>query len=198
MNGNKPRIGIFGGTFDPIHNGHLAIAQKASEVLDLEWTFLVPAKIPPNKRNKKITSSEHRLAMLKLATEDNTRLRVSKIELLREGISYTIDTVRSLKTILPGYDLVLIMGGDSLLKFEKWRSYEDIMSLASVAVASRPGGGDHFVPSHKYFLLPDLEWGISSTMIRTDIELGQSCRYMVPDKVLQYIKENDLYANRCV
>ena len=133
------RIGIFGGTFDPPHKGHLAIAEQAIKQLGLDSVYFVPAYIPPHKQQHSSTTAQHRMRMLKLAVRGRKKYRVSALELKRGGISYTIDTLKAFKQRFPHIDFVLILGADNLLQFQSWKSPKTILQLSSLAVYKRKG-----------------------------------------------------------
>ena len=135
----RERIGIYGGTFDPMHIGHFRIAEALVEAFTLDRLFFVPAHIPPHKRGASITAPHHRYAMLALATEHSPRLLVSAIELDLPSQPYTIETLGRLAAIHPGADIFFIMGGDSFAEIDIWREYERLLTEYRVIVASRPG-----------------------------------------------------------
>jgi len=183
------KIGIFGGTFDPIHVGHLAIARAALESVPLDRILFVLAKRSPLKERAPVASEEDRLAMLERVVADETNFAVSRIELDREGPSYTIDTLEALRD---QGDLHLILGGDALAEFPRWRQAERIAELARLLVAERPGSptpprGVPFTP----FDAPRLD--LSSRELRARASRGRSLRYLVPNLVWRYIEERGLY-----
>lgn len=183
------RLGVFGGTFDPIHVGHLAIAQAALECVPLERVLFVPARRSPLKERGPFALEADRLAMLRLAVEDEPRFEVSTLELEREGLSYTVDTLE----LLQGRgDLYLIMGADAVSEFHRWRDPERIRDLAVLLVASRPGApalpqDDRLVA----FDAPLLD--ISSRELRARAARGRSLRYLVPDRVWEHLEAQGLY-----
>ena len=189
------RIGIFGGSFDPPHIGHLIIAEVARQKLRLEKVVFVPAYVPPHKKGKHAATASDRFRMTKLAVRMNPHFSVSDLEIRRKGISYTVDTVRSFKRRYPASELFLIIGGDSLRQFWTWRSPQEILSLASLAVYSRQGYRRHSrTKSHTrvhYVAGPLLE--ISSTEIRNRIGKDRSIQYLVPDRVRAFITRRKLY-----
>ncbi len=142
--GLRPRkIGIFGGTFNPIHNGHLSVAREVGKSFDMEKIWLVPASIPPHKKMKNVASAQDRLEMIRIAVEGDALFSVTDVELLREGPSYTIDTLGHFRSILPSdADLFFIMGMDAFLDIETWKSYKELFRVASFIVMSRPGSRD--------------------------------------------------------
>lgn len=192
------KIGLFGGTFDPIHNGHLIIAEYLRDELGLEEIWFVPAKIHPLKNNYEITSPEHRLNMLSLAIQDNPRFKVTEVELQREGISYTIDTIDELFRRHDGLDpqFFFFIGMDNVNELYKWKDPRGILRKAQVVAFGRPGfkadeKAKEFIPLIKFVNVPLLE--ISSTFIRQRIQKNRSVRYLIPAAVEQYIREKNLY-----
>ena len=133
------RIGIIGGSFDPLHLGHLIIAQDAAEHLGLSEVMFIPAAIPPHKQHVKQVAAEHRLNMLRLAVEPDARFSVSDIEINRGGLSYTVDTVQTLGAIHHNADLFLIIGSDTLVELHTWHRIEELLQMCSVATLLRPG-----------------------------------------------------------
>jgi len=179
------RIGIFGGSFDPIHHGHLIAATSLAEALGLDQVRMVVARTQPLKRNGHGASAADRAEMVGLAVGDNPRLRADRSELDREGPSYTVDTLRSLRAGLPGAELVLLLGADAAAELPRWREAEAIPALARVEVFARGGAGEGSKA------VPRVD--ISSTEIRERVRLGRSIRYWVPDAVAEYIAAHRLY-----
>jgi nicotinate-nucleotide adenylyltransferase len=137
---NVARIGIFGGTFNPIHQGHIAIAEEVQKKLGLDRVLLIPSGRPPHKKSRRILPARHRLEMARLAVRGRPRLEVSDLEIARPGKSYTIETVRALERIFPkGTEFYLILGLDAFLEFSTWRSPEDLMARCHIVVVYRPG-----------------------------------------------------------
>lgn len=183
------KIGIFGGTFDPVHVGHLAIAEAALESAKLDRVIFVPARQSPLKDREPTASAADRLAMLEAATKNEPRFSVSRVELEREGPSYTVDTLNALKA---EGDLYLILGSDALAELHRWRSPERIRALASLLVARRPGAPEPAAGSGaRAFDAPCLD--ISSRELRARASRGLSLRYLVPDDVWRHIERNGLY-----
>lgn len=197
------RIGVLGGTFDPIHIGHLALAEAADEALALEQVLFVPAGSPPHKQGRRITSPHHRQRMTELAIAGNEHFALSTVDLTRSGPSYTVDTLRLLAAKYEGAELFFIIGGDSLLDLPTWYHPEEILQLAYLAAAERPGfsledvaaklGGLYQQFGHRICLFHAPLLDISSSMLRERLRSGRSVRYLVPDAVLDYIKQNNLY-----
>jgi len=192
VNTSVKRIGLFGGTFDPPHIGHLIIAETAWEQLGLERIYFVPAYIPPHKRGKKCTPVSHRLAMIQLALRGNRHFDMLDCEVKRRGVSYTIDTLREIKEQYCGYEFFFILGSDNLQQFHTWKNPDEIMKLAHLVVYERPN-----IPIHKKYSSAIQLCGplldISSTDIRAKVTKQQSIRYLVPKAVEQYICKHRLY-----
>ncbi len=199
------RIGIVGGSFDPIHLGHLIIAQDALERLELDEVVFIPAAIPPHKQHLQQEDAEHRLNMLKLATEGDLRFSVSDVELRRGGVSYTYETVRALKNEHPDDDWILIVGSDTLVELHTWYKIDELLELCNVASFLRPGESSvdgigkkiELSAEHKDQLLGNLIEAhlieISSTEVRMRVAEGLGIHYLVPPEVEMYIYEHGLY-----
>lgn len=189
-------VGVLGGTFDPIHIGHLLLAEAAREELALDKVLFVPAGRQWRKEAvaRDISPAEHRLAMVKLAIAGNETFEASAIEIEREGPSYTADTLEALRAEMPETRFWFIAGADALADMPHWRRVEQIFELASVCVAGRPGEDEEAAPlAGRVTWLEMPEIGISSTDVRTRVRAGKSIRYMVPDVVGDYIKQRQLY-----
>lgn len=186
-------IGILGGTFDPPHNGHLALARAALGKLRLHRVIFVPARIPPHKNAAAVSSAGHRLRMLQLCLGDNEEFEISEVELKRRGPSYTVDTITGLQKRYPRDEFCFLLGADNVSEIESWYRPERIFQRVRVAAVNRPG----FEPSGKFasnILYFDMEpVAISSTLIREKIKAGDSISGLVPAAVENYIKENRLY-----
>jgi nicotinate-nucleotide adenylyltransferase len=188
-------IGIFGGTFDPIHLGHLRMALELYELLSLEDVRFIPCKQPVHKQ-RQVTDAAHRLAMLNLAIASQPGFIVDERELNRESPSYMIETLQDLKRELPDKELGLIIGSDALLLFKTWKDWQKIVSLAKLLVVPRTSFNNAAVPED---LHPHMEvYGlatlpISASQIRAEIQCGRSARYWVPDTVWTYINQHQLY-----
>lgn len=183
------KVGVFGGTFDPVHVGHLSIAQAALECVPLDRVIFVPARRSPLKDRGPFAPEQDRLAMLRLATAEEPRFTVSTIELDREGTSYTVDTLERLGD---EGELYLVMGADAVSEFHRWRSPERIRDLAVLLVASRPGEPDPLRDDRLIvFDAPCLD--ISSRELRARAARGRSLRYLVPDAARRHLEANDLY-----
>ncbi len=194
MDGERPpmRVGIFGGTFDPVHVGHLAIANAALESIPLDRVLFVPARRAPLKEHGPVAGETDRLTMLELAVVGEPRFSVSRIELDRDGPSYTVDTLEA----LAGTDLLfLILGGDALAALPRWKDPDRIAMLATLVVAERPGAperaGHARGASIIAFDAPRLD--ISSRELRARAARGRSLRYLVPEPVWRHIEARGLY-----
>ena len=193
------RIGLFGGTFDPPHFGHLALAEWAREQLRLDRVLFVPAGAPPHKRARRLSSVAARVAMTRLAVRGNPAFRLSQLEVRRRGPSFTVDTLRAVRSGLPGVEVFLLMGEDSLDDFRTWHEPAAIRGLARLAVARRPGGRRR-TPARGiargliWLDNPGLE--LSSSAIRARARAGRSVRYLVPDAVARYLARHRLYRSR--
>lgn len=193
------KIGIFGGTFDPIHFGHLLLAEQAMELIPLDEVWFIPTGEPPHKQGKKITAAEHRYQMVLLATQEHPSFRVSRMELDRQGPSYTIDTIQTLTQMHPNDQFFLLVGADMVKDLPRWYKIKKILQFVHVVGLGRLGIKEEKIPDdihERLTWIPDaVETNISSTTIRDRLALGKSIRYMVPEQVRQYIKENGLYGS---
>jgi nicotinate-nucleotide adenylyltransferase len=198
------RIGLFGGTFDPVHLGHLLAAQEAHERLRLERVILMPAFIRPHKDRVVATSAADRLTMLRLAVGDDTRFVVSDLEIRRGGPSYTIDTVAALRAETAA-EIVLLLGSDSVTELPAWHRVGELLDLCTLVVMARPGFAlntldalHQTLPARQVErlranLLPIPLIQISSTDVRTRFAAGRPVRYLVPRAVEEYIASRRLY-----
>ena len=195
----KARLGVFGGTFDPPHLGHLALAEWAREALDLERVLFVPAGQPPHKRGRHVTPARHRLAMTRLAVRGNPAFAVSAIEAKRRGPSFTVETLRALRGRFPRAELWLIVGADSLNELHTWRAPREIVALARLAVAVRPGArrvAESGRRAPRAVRLENPGIAVSSSALRARSAAGASLRYLVPDAVAAYVRRHRLYRGR--
>jgi nicotinate-nucleotide adenylyltransferase len=181
------RVGIFGGTFDPVHVGHLAIANAALDEFGLDHVYFVPARRSPLKQHAPIATAEDRLAMLTAAIAGEARFRVSPVELDRKGPSFTVDT---LETLRGEGELFLILGSDAYADFERWHEPARIRGLAAIVVAARPGAPN---APRGIRVLDSPLMDISSRELRARAARGRSLRYLVPKEALRYIEEHRLY-----
>ena len=201
-------LGIFGGTFDPIHFAHLALAQEAADALGLERVLFVPAGRPPHKPGVAITPGKDRLAMVELAIAGNDRFAASRAELERDGLSYTVDTLESLAASRHadgrGGELTLILSADAFMGLPSWRDARRVLELARLAVAPRdgfPDAGPGFLATHfpdqadRAVFLDGPRLRLSASTLRDRAAAGRSLRYLVPDAVAAYIGDHGLYRN---
>jgi nicotinate-nucleotide adenylyltransferase len=195
------KVGIFGGTFDPPHLGHLIVAQDAALALELDRILFIPAAHPPHKQQHVVTAPPVRAHMLALAIEGDAGFGIERLELEREGASYTVDTLRQLRQRDPAVEWVLLMGADQYREFGTWREPEQIRRLARVAVLTRAGSavGSRVQVRNSGGALGDVQVDvtridISSTMVRARVAAGLSIRYLVPDRVEEFILEQRLYS----
>jgi len=210
------RLGILGGTFDPVHFGHLRLAEEIAEELELEKVYLIPAAAPPHKEKKPLTSFQHRLEMVRMAASASPMLEALDMEGRRQGLSYSIETLREFHRIFPDdLKLFFIIGMDAFVEIETWKDYKSLFDYADFVVVERPGisskklepfllslgvgfrkesehrfgaGSGNFL-IYKQATLMD----ISSTRIREKVAGRKSIRFLVPQEVISYIEENGLY-----
>lgn len=192
--GESPKhVGIMGGTFDPIHCGHLLAAEQAREQACLDEIWFMPTHVPPHKKHYGLTPPGHRLKMVQLAVENHPFFHVIDVELQREGPSYTYDTMVRLASRYPHSRFSFIIGADMVNILPKWHRYEELARLTHFIGLARPGSDiDRRSGEHVTFVEMPV-WDISSTLIRKKAAEGKSIRYLVPDSVERYIKENRLY-----
>lgn len=214
------RLGIFGGSFNPIHLAHLRSAEEVGAALQLDQVWFIPSGSPPHKSAHALAPARHRLAMVRRAVAGNPRFRVSPIEVERRGGSYSIDTVRGLRLRYPSTRLFLIIGMDQFRELGTWKSYRDLLTLCDMVVTSRPGfafadarrilpvavqGEFCYQPKSErlrhetgteiiFLRISDLE--ISASAIRAHLRRGSSIRYLVPPSVQRYIHQHRLYRPR--
>ena len=193
---NQKKLGILGGTFDPIHMGHLVLAEQVREKLQLDQVIFIPCASPPHKTEEKLSPADARFEMTKLALEGNSYFSVSDIELKRKGLSFTVDTLRKLKELYKNSELYFLTGSDVLNEITTWKDPEEIYKLAKIVIGVRPGFDkfepeDHFVKKSIMVNITGID--ISSTQIREKVRKGESIRYLVPSKVEEYIKKKNLY-----
>lgn len=211
------KLGILGGTFDPIHFAHLRLAEEIRELAALEHVVFMPAQINPLKRDTPATPAHHRVEMLRAALAGRDDYEIDERELRRDGPSYTIDTLRALRAERPHDEFVLILGMDAFRLFGRWKSWSEIVTLAHLVVAGRPGEQRLDPRSVLSIESPDRLWydqaedkfhfksglsltfcettplSISATDIRRRVSTGRSIRYLTPDPVIQYIQQHQLY-----
>lgn len=203
MSCQNKKVGIMGGTFDPIHYGHLILAQNALDTFSLDEILFVPSGTPWLKESTKVLSKNKRVSMTGMAIEDNPDFALSTIEIDREGNSYSYETVEELKRMQPKTDFYFIMGADSLLEIERWKHPDRLMAECTLLVAVRDDCDREGLEKQIIYLtdkyqadikiLPANRIDISSTKIRRMIQEGKSVRYMLPDQVIRFIQKNHLY-----
>ena len=199
---DAPRVGVLGGTFDPVHNGHLHIARSLRQALDLDRIVWVPAGRPPHKAGQIVSSDRDRLAMLRLALAESPFDEISTVDIDRAGPSYTADTLELLQEQLAPARLVFLIGEDSLRDLPTWHDPDRIVSAAELAVAGRPGiDADletvaHAIPRirERVHIVPMEELAISSSEIRQRVRAGEPLTGLVPPAVAEYIRNHALYA----
>lgn len=198
------KIGIMGGTFDPIHNGHLLLGKQAYQEYHLDEIWYMPSGEPPHKKGHRITQSAHRCAMVRLAVEDEPGMHLSEFETMRSGTTYTAQTLETLRQEYPEHEFFFIMGADSLYEMENWYYPEQVLSMACVLVAERKYDKRHRSMDEQIRYLQEKlgghilrlhcqEMDIASEQIRKMVSDGVAVDSLVPSKVAAYIKENHLY-----
>ena len=220
------KIGLCGGTFDPIHTGHMIMGDETCDVLGLQSVLYIPAKIPPHKRGVSITAAEHRFAMVRLAVQGNEKFYASDLELKRDGPSYTVRTLEYLRDIGPDNEYYFIMGQDAFLEIETWHRFKDVFDLCRLVIVTRPGSqpvearrfgavvrnillnnvitlkgsGETdrslLQTNWRMCFLPIPDLHVSSSDIRRRIREGRTIRYMAPAAVRTYIMDNGLYTEK--
>ncbi|MGZ4603580.1 MAG: nicotinate-nucleotide adenylyltransferase [Kineosporiaceae bacterium] len=195
MRAARPRLGVMGGTFDPIHHGHLVAASEVASVYDLDEVVFVPTGQPWQKTDREVSPAEHRYLMTVIATASNPRFTVSRVDIDRPGVTYTIDTLRDLAKERPGTELFFITGADALAQILSWKDSEEMFELAHFVGVTRPGhrlDGDG-LRADRVSLVEVPAMAISSTACRARVIAGQPVWYLVPDGVVQYIAKHRLY-----
>jgi nicotinate-nucleotide adenylyltransferase len=195
------RIGILGGTFNPPHIGHVACARAAADELGLDGVWLMPVAAPPHKRAQQDPGAEHRLALCRLAADDDERLSASALEIERGGASYTVDTLAALRARRPDDELTFVAGGDMALSLPDWREPERVLELATFAVVEREGAGREQIAARLgalrgadgivFFDMPRVD--VSSSLVRERVAAGESVDGLVPAAVARYIAQRGLY-----
>ena len=204
MTGEEQKIGLMGGTFNPLHTGHLLLAERAYEQFKLDKVVFMPAKRPYHKTINHMISDEERIKMITLAIQDNPHFDISLLEFQREGNTYTVDTLRELNQKYPKTQFYFIMGADSLYQFTQWKEPKEILERAIIVTATRDELSSTLLNSQIDYLInkfgvgdirllnsPNME--ISSHEIRNRILKKESIRYLLPDVVREYIEANQLY-----
>ena len=202
----KSKVGIMGGTFNPIHNGHLILAEHAREYCRLDEILFMPSGNSYMKDCEQIPDGETRISMTALAIEDNPYFVLSAMEVERKGPTYTCETLAELKKLHPETEYYFIVGTDNLFSIETWWKPEEILACCTLIVAARGAKDESAILKkaadlkEKYnariILLPERKFDISSTEIREKIKRGESVRYLLPDKVITYIEKNRLYKEK--
>ncbi|GIW41050.1 MAG: putative nicotinate-nucleotide adenylyltransferase [Candidatus Binatia bacterium] len=220
--GKPRRLGIFGGTFNPVHLGHLRTAEEIREELELDRVWFVPAASPPHKRGDDLAPARHRMAMVRLAVADNPAFEASALEVRRRGRSYSVDTLRQLRRRFgSSTELFFVLGLDAFLEIETWKEYEKLFTLCHLVVTTRPPrtqpelrselfpvavrGEFCYEPGQKGFVHREgkrvlfrsvTALDISASRVRQLLRAGKSVRYLVPDTVAAYIARHRLYEPR--
>ncbi|WP_097254706.1 nicotinate-nucleotide adenylyltransferase [Streptomyces sp. Ag109_G2-15] len=191
----KRRLGVMGGTFDPIHHGHLVAASEVAAQFQLDEVVFVPTGEPWQKSHRKVSPAEDRYLMTVIATAENPQFSVSRIDIDRGGPTYTVDTLRDLRALNPDADLFFITGADALAQLLTWRDSEELFSLAHFIGVTRPGHHltDPGLPEGGVTLVEVPALAISSTDCRARVAKGEPIWYMVPDGVVRYIDKRELY-----
>ncbi|WP_268885504.1 MULTISPECIES: nicotinate-nucleotide adenylyltransferase [Barrientosiimonas] len=189
------RVGVMGGTFDPIHHGHLVAASEVQSLFDLDEVVFVPTGQPWQKAGKRVTEAEHRYLMTVIATASNPRFTVSRVDIDRPGPTYTLDTLRDLKRQRPDAELFFITGADALAQILSWKGVDQLWDLAKFIGVTRPGHEltDEGLPEDEVELQEVPAMAISSTDCRERVANGEPVWYLVPDGVVQYIGKYNLY-----
>jgi nicotinate-nucleotide adenylyltransferase len=189
------RLGVMGGTFDPIHHGHLVAASEAAALLDLDEVVFVPTGQPYRKDARTVTPAEHRYLMTVIATASNPHFTVSRVDIDRAGPTYTLDTLRDLRAERPDAEMFFITGADALAQILSWKGVDELWQLAHFVGVTRPGHhlSDDGLPEDRVTLLEVPAMAISSSDCRERRASGRPVWYLVPDGVVQYIGKYDLY-----
>lgn len=194
----KRRLGVMGGTFDPIHHGHLVAASEVQAWFDLDEVVFVPTGEPWQKGEREVSPAEDRYLMTVIATASNPRFSVSRVDIDRDGPTYTVDTLRELHTQHPDVELYFITGADALAQILTWRDADELFELAHFVGCTRPGHHidettiEH-LPKHRVTIVEIPALAISSTACRDRVLAGEPVWYLVPDGVVQYIAKRSLY-----
>ena len=191
----RPRLGVMGGTFDPVHHGHLVAASEAAARFGLDEVVFVPTGKPTFKQQVDVSPAEHRYLMTVIATASNPRFTVSRVDVDRTGLTYTVDTLRDLKTQRPDADLYFITGADAIAQILTWKDAAELFDMARFVAVTRPGHALSVedLPAGRVDVLEIPALAISSTDIRARARAGEPVWYLVPDGVVQYIAKHRLY-----
>ena len=202
----KSKVGIMGGTFNPVHNGHLILAEQAREYCNLDEILFMPSGNSYMKGQGEIPDGDTRISMTALAIEENPHFALSTMEVERKGPTYTCETLAELKKLHPEIEYYFIVGADNLFSIETWWKPEEILAGCTLIVAARGDKEESAIINkaaelkEKYkariLILPERRFDVSSTEIREKIKRGESVRYLLPDKVIAYIEKNRLYKEK--
>ncbi|MEN0129341.1 MAG: nicotinate-nucleotide adenylyltransferase [Brevundimonas sp.] len=198
MTQRRPRVGVMGGTFDPIHHGHLVAASEVAAQFDLDEVVFVPTGRPTFKLDQQVTLAEHRYLMAVVATASNPRFTVSRVDIDREGVTFTVDTLRDLKADRPDADFFFITGADAIAQILTWKDGQELFSMAQFVAVTRPGHALSVdgLPGDRVHVLEIPALAISSTDVRARAQAGKPVWYLVPDGVVQYIAKHRLYRGK--
>lgn len=185
------KVGILGGTFDPPHHGHLLIANEVLAALSLDEIWFMPNQEPPHKQKSAFIENENRLDMLELAIADNQQFRVETIEWQRKGPSYTFETMQLLKEQNPEVQFYFVIGADMIEYLPKWHRIDDLVEIVQFVGVERPTYDSTTSYPVLYVDIPAMD--VSSSLIRERLKEGKTIRYLLPDSIIHYIKENHLY-----
>lgn len=195
------KLAIMGGTLNPIHIGHLVCAEEAVSQYALDKVLFMPTGFPPHKEIQGGANAEHRYLMAAIATAANPRFEVSRYEIEKKQLCYTVDTVRHFREKMPGMDLFFITGADAVLEILEWKDPKELLQMATLIAATRPGypldklsgATDRFLKQNRVRIMEIPAIGVSSSLIRDRVARGMSIRYLVPDGVEQFIDKERLY-----
>lgn len=189
------RVGIMGGTFDPIHHGHLVAASEVAALFSLDEVIFVPTGTPWQKVERQVSPAEHRYLMAVIATASNPRFWVSRVDIDRAGPTFTIDTIRDIAALRPGAELYFITGADALAQILSWKDSDQALRLANFVGVTRPGYelSDAHLPDDAVTLIDVPALAISSSDCRARVAAGEPVWYLVPDGVVQYLNKHRLY-----
>ncbi|WP_102507908.1 nicotinate-nucleotide adenylyltransferase [Sanguibacter massiliensis] len=197
MTARRFRLGVMGGTFDPVHHGHLVAASEVAARFDLDEVVFVPTGRPTFKQDSRVTEAEHRYLMTVVATASNPRFTVSRVDIDRPGLTYTIDTLRDLHAQRPDADLFFITGADAIAQIAAWKDADELFDLAHFVAVTRPGHTLDLgtLDALKVTAVEIPALAISSTDCRERARAGRPVWYLVPDGVVQYIQKHRLYVD---
>lgn len=195
MTQRRPRLGVMGGTFDPVHHGHLVAASEVAAQFDLDEVVFVPTGQPTFKQDQDVTPAEHRYLMTVIATASNPRFTVSRVDVDRAGLTYTVDTLRDLQAARPDADLFFITGADAVEQILSWKAPDELFAMAHFVAVNRPGHtlSTDGLPADRVSQQEIPALAISSSDVRARARGGAPVWYLVPDGVVQYIAKHGLY-----